>query len=125
MGDECDLPGMEIFQRTLFVSIQVIGGFEKGATQLVSGHSHWDKDLSRSYGFVSADDAAPVMPISNTADAKPNGANFKCIAVFFRSSLNVRIEVPLRLERSCCSRSNETSPDPCSIDRGLRALPAS
>ena len=44
MGEECPLPESDIFQRTLFVSLQWIGGFARGATPLADGPRHCGQD---------------------------------------------------------------------------------
>src|SRR6266446_9175438 len=71
MGDECPLPGNGIFQRTLLVSLQRIGGLACGATPLANGPRHCGQLFSR----AAVSQAAPPSASADTVRRQPRLSN--------------------------------------------------
>src|SRR5437867_1553519 len=67
MGEECPLPGNGIFQRTLLVSLQRIGGLAWGATPLANGPRHCGQLFRR----IALSQAPPPSASADTASRQP------------------------------------------------------
>src|SRR6266550_3631269 len=68
MGEECPLPGNGIFQWTLFVSLQRIGGLACGATPLANGPRHCGQLFRR----AALSQAPPASASADTASRQPS-----------------------------------------------------
>src|SRR6058998_56526 len=66
MGEECPLPGNGIFQRTLLVSLQRIGGLACGATPLANGPRH----CGQLFKTAALSQAAPPSASADTDSAR-------------------------------------------------------
>src|SRR5213593_4858686 len=71
MGDECPLPGKGIFQRTLLVSLQRIGGLACGATPLANGPRH----CGQLFKSAALSQAPPPSASADTASRQPRLGN--------------------------------------------------
>src|SRR5213594_1879299 len=68
MGEECPLPGNGIFQRTLLVSLQRIGGLACGATPLANGPRH----CGQLFGRAALSQAPPPSASADTPSRQPS-----------------------------------------------------
>src|SRR6266481_5605680 len=107
MGEECPLPGNRIFQRTLLVSLQRIGGLACGATPLANGPRHCGQLFVR----VALSQTPPPSASADTASRQPRSNRDDGIIrdLYTPCPSRLKAAIPLSASRARCPSGRVTA----------------